>query len=201
MLKVALTGGIATGKTYVLRRLYQLGVPTIDADDLVHGALQAGTPATIAVGERFGAEVLDPDGSVNRKALAARVFSDAEARRALEGLLHPPVYDMIQQWLAKLMATGAPIGIAAIPLLFETHHEADFDVVVVTACDPDEQVRRIVVRDGATEAEARLRIAAQMPVDEKTRRATFVIWTRGTLPDTYAQVDAVWAELNARVRS
>ncbi len=198
MLKVALTGGIATGKTYALRRFRQLDVPTIDADDLVHEAQRAGTPATKAITEQFGAGVLDPDGGVNRKALAARVFGDPQARRMLEGILHPPVYQMIQQWLAGLAAAGATMGIAAIPLLFETQHEADFDVVVVTACDPDEQVRRVVVRDATTEAEARQRLAAQMPVAEKVKRATFVIWTRGTLQDTYAQVDTVWIALKDR---
>jgi dephospho-CoA kinase len=195
MLKVALTGGIATGKTYALRRLRQLGVPTIDADDLVHDAQRAGTPVTSAITEQFGAGVLDPDGGVNRKALAVRVFGDPQARQVLEGILHPPVYQVIRQWLADQAAAGATMGIAAIPLLFETQHEADFDAIVVTACDPEEQVRRVVMRDGATEAEARQRLAAQMPVAEKVKRATFVIWTRGTLQDTYAQVEAAWVAL------
>jgi dephospho-CoA kinase len=198
MLKVALTGGIATGKTYVLRRLRHLEVATIDADDLVHEALRAGTPATAAITAQFGDHVLEPDGAVNRKVLAARVFGDPEARRILEGILHPPTYLAIQRWFAGLAAAHAPLGVAAIPLLFETGHETDFDAVVVTACDPDEQVRRVVVRDGTTEVEARQRLAAQMPVEEKVRRADFVIWTRDTLQDTYAQVDAVWIALKER---
>jgi dephospho-CoA kinase len=198
MLRVALTGGIATGKTYALRRFRQLEVPTIDADDLVHEALGVGTPATVAVVQEFGKDVLDATGAINRKALAARVFGDARARRNLESLLHPPVYDMIQTWLAQQEAAGVPFAIAAIPLLYETQHEVDFDTVVVTACDPDEQVRRVMVRDGATELQARQRLAAQMPVAEKVSRADSVIWTRGTLQDTYAQVETVWAALRER---
>ena len=198
MLKVALTGGIATGKTHALRRLRQLEVPTIDADDLVHGALRAGTPASLAIAQHFGAEVLGPDGAVDRKALGIRVFRDPEARHALEGILHPQVYRAIQAWFDELTASGAPLGVADIPLLFETQHESDFDVVVVTACAPLEQIRRVMRRDGASEPEAKQRVDAQMPIEEKVKRADFVVWTDGTLDETDRQVRAVYAALVAQ---
>lgn len=195
MLKVALTGGIATGKTHVLRRFGQYQVPTIDADDLVHEALRAGTPESRAIADRFGADVLAPDGAVNRKVLAARVFDNADARHVLEAILHPAVYRAIGQWFVDLRQAGSRLCVADVPLLYETGYESAFDVVIVTACDPEEQVRRFMQRDGATEAEARLRLVAQMPIAEKVKRATFVVWTTGTLEQTDRQVDSVLEEL------
>ena len=102
MTKVALTGGIATGKSYVLERLKARGIPVIDADDLVHEALGAGTPATNAIASRFGSGLLKPDGSMNRKLLGVEVFRDAEVRRQIESILHPIVYDAIRKWFGSL---------------------------------------------------------------------------------------------------
>lgn len=197
MLRVALTGGIATGKTYVLERLRAAGVPVIDADELVHAALMPGTAAARAVSHHFGPEMLDADGAVNRKALGTRVFSDASARRTLEGILHPAVYDAIQQWFDDLKSSGVLLGIAAIPLLYETKHERDFQAVVVTACKPETQIHRIMERDGLLEAEARRRIAAQLAIEEKVNRADFVIRTDGTTAETDRQVDEVLRKLRA----
>lgn len=198
MLRVALTGGIATGKTYVLERLRACGVPVIDADDLVHGALLSGTPATAAVSQQFGQHMLDADGAVNRQALGTRVFSDASARRTLEAILHPAVYAAIQQWFEDLKSSGALLGVAAIPLLYETNHEEDFQAVVVTACSPETQIRRVTERDRLSEAEARRRIAAQLPIEEKLNRADFVIRTDGPLAETDRQVDETLVKLRSR---
>src|SRR5687768_13659870 len=137
MLKVALTGGIATGKSYVLARLRDRGVLTIDADDLVHEALGRGTPTTSAIATQFGAAFLQPDGSINRPLLAARVFTDSESRLQLEAIIHPVVYERIRSWYATL---DRPMGIASIPLLYETHREGDFDFVAVTICPPEQQL-------------------------------------------------------------
>lgn len=198
MRRVALTGGIATGKTYVLERLRAAGVPVIDADDLVHGALLPGTPAAAAISQQFGPDVLDADGAVNRRALGARVFADSSARRTLEAILHPAVYDAIQQWFDDLKSSGAPLGVAAIPLLYETQHEADFQAVVVTACKPETQIRRVTERDGLSEGEARRRLAAQLPIEEKVNRADFVIRTDGTREETDRQVDETLEKLRAQ---
>ena len=102
MLKIALTGGIATGKSYVVARLKDRGIPTIEADDVVHEALGPGTPATRAIAERFGDRYLKADGGVNRPQLGSLVFSDPDARQQVEAIVHPVVYDTIQQWFAKL---------------------------------------------------------------------------------------------------
>jgi dephospho-CoA kinase len=156
MTKVALTGGIATGKSYVLERLKEHGVAVVDADDLVHEALGAGTPATIAIASRFGSGLLKPDGSVNRKLLGAEVFRDAEIRRQIEAILHPVVYDAIHNWFGSL---DRPFGVASIPLLYETGREGDFDFVAVTVVPADAQRQRLRERDGVSEAGARQRIA------------------------------------------
>jgi len=192
MRRVALTGGIATGKSSVLRRFASHGVPTIDADRLAHDVLAPGTPGAARVAARFGAAVVAADGSLDRRALAGIVFSDPAARVELEAIVHPAVYDAISLWFDAL-ADATPAGVADIPLLFETGHQDDFDEVVVTACEPEEQVRRLTSRDGLTDAEARARIAAQWPIAEKVARAGTVIDTGGSHDATNAQVDALVA--------
>jgi dephospho-CoA kinase len=162
MLKVALTGGIATGKSYVLAKLRDRGVATIDADDIVHAALGPRTPTTKAIAAQFGSALLKPDGSINRGLLGAKVFKDPATRLAIEAIIHPVVYDEIRRWFAAL---DRPIGVASIPLLFETGRQGDFDFSVVTTCNPEQQLERLVERDRLTEEEASQRIAAQMPSD------------------------------------
>jgi len=195
MRKVALTGGIATGKSSVRRRFAHHGVPTVDADILGHAAIAPGTPGAARVIETFGAAVLLPDGGVDRRALGAVVFANEAARRALEAIIHPAVYDAITAWYATL--PPVPVAVADIPLLYETGRESDFDTVVVTACEPAEQVRRLRERDGLSLGEALQRIEAQLPVAEKARRADHVIRTDGTHAEADAQVDALLAILSA----
>jgi dephospho-CoA kinase len=194
MLRIALTGGIATGKSYVLARLRDRGIPVIDADEIVHEELGAGTATTRAVSLAFGDAVLQPDGRIDRAALASTVFADVDARRRLEAIVHPVVYERIRKWFDTL---NRPHAFASIPLLYETGHESDFDVVVATACTADQQLRRIMER-GLSEEDARRRIAAQMPAEEKARRADYVIRTSGAFAETNTQVDELVTKLSAR---
>ncbi len=195
-LRVALTGGIATGKTVALARFAALGVPTLDADELARDVVTPGSTACHAVRQRFGPAVLTSNGALDRKALAAVVFNDPIARRDLEAIIHPNVYAQITTWFAALQARGNhPVGIADIPLLYETNRAADFDRVIVTACAPETQVQRVMARAGATEAEARQRVAAQWTTAEKVARADLVIRTDGTLAETDRQVDELYREL------
>jgi dephospho-CoA kinase len=187
MLKVALTGGIATGKSHVLAKFRERGIPTIDADDLVHAAFAPATPTTISVAREFGGAVLKADGSVDRAVLASKVFSDSGARQRLEAIVHPPVYEEIRKWFGRIDGHAA---VASIPLLFETRHERDFDVIIVTACTVEQQQQRLIER-GLSVEDARLRIAAQIPTENKVRRANHVIWTSGTMAETDVQVDDV----------
>ena len=198
MLKVAVTGGLGTGKSVVLSEFAGCGAPVIDADVLVHDALRAGSPAVPEIRSRFGDAVITAGGDVDRARLGAIVFRDGQARRELEAILHPAVYRAIEAWMRTQEASGALVAAAEIPLLYETGREGDFDCVVVTACDGEEQVRRAVGRSGMSEADARRRIAAQWPLAEKVRRADFVIGTDGTVEETRRQARSVWEALQRR---
>ena len=190
MIRAALTGGIATGKSYCLGRFASLGVPVIDADQLAREAVAPGPAGLRAVAERFGRHLIKPDGNLDRPALGDIVFSDRGARAALEAIIHPEVRRRIREWFAQL-PHDTWLAVADIPLLFETGQEHDFDRVIVCACDPFEQVRRVMARDGLTEEEARKRLAAQWPIEEKAARAHYVIRTDGTHADTDAQIASV----------
>jgi dephospho-CoA kinase len=193
MVRVALTGGIATGKSYCLARLAAYGVPVIDADQLARTVVTPGTPALAAIAARFGSSVLLEDGTLDRAALGRLVFSDRTARADLEAIVHPEVYRHIREWFAKL-PPDTRLAIADIPLLFETGRQYDFDRVVVCACPPEQQVSRLVAR-GLTREEARARLAAQWPVEDKVAHADYVIRTDGTLFDTDRQVKEVYERL------
>jgi dephospho-CoA kinase len=195
MLKVALTGGIATGKSHVLERFRQRGIPCLDADTIAHGVTAAGTEATKAIAARFGHDVVSEDGGVDRKKLGAIVFADDQARRDLEAIVHPAVYRAIAVGMRAFeLMGGSPLAVADVPLLFETGHRSDFDSVVVTACSEDLQVSRLMAR-GLSLTEARQRIAAQWPSAEKIKRADHVVRTDGTFQDTDRQVDLVLQSL------
>jgi dephospho-CoA kinase len=194
MVRAALTGGIATGKSFCLERFAALGASTIDADILAREAVAPGSTGLAAIVDRFGAGVLRPDGSLDRPALGQIVFKDPTARAQLEAIVHPEVYRRITVWLANL-PLGTRLAIADIPLLYETGHEHDFESVIVAACDPDEQIRRVMARDGLSHADARARLASQWPIEEKARRADHTIRTDGSYAETTAQVRAVFAQL------
>ena len=190
-LRVALTGGIATGKTFCLGVFAAEGVPTIDADRLAHDAVAPGTPGHAAVVARFGAGVVAPSGALDRPALGRIVFGDGRARRELEAIIHPGVYRAVDRWFAELGDTNEPLGIADIPLLYETGREIDFDVVIVAACPPAMQIARLTSRNGLTPQEAAQRMASQMPIAEKVERADYVIDTSGSFAETETQVRGV----------
>jgi dephospho-CoA kinase len=189
--RVGLTGGIATGKSHVRATFETLGVPTIDADTLAREAVAPGSEGLQAVVARFGRDVLDSACALDRRKLAAIVFSDTGARHDLEAIIHPFVRRKAGNWFRSLDAALHPIAIADIPLLYETGGDRDYDVVIVTACDPETQVRRVMDRDRVTETEARQRLAAQLPIAEKVSRADYVITTDGTFDDTARQVKDV----------
>ncbi len=189
MLKVALTGGIATGKSHVLERLRRRGVPCLDADALAHGVEAAGTEATQAIAARFGDGVLAKDGSVDRTKLGPIVFADSAARSDLEAIVHPAVYRAIRAGLRAFELTGNPrLAVVDVPLLFESGRASDFDTVIATVCKPDIQLARLIAR-GLSDEDARRRLAAQLPAAEKATRANHVIDTSGTFEETDAQVD------------
>jgi dephospho-CoA kinase len=187
-LRVALTGGIATGKSHCLKLFAAAGVPTLDADRLAHEAIAPGTPGHAAVVERFGSGIVTEGGAIDRPALAAIVFGDATARRDLEAIVHPRVYRAVGDWFGALGDRGEPMGIADIPLLYETGRDIDYDTVIVASCPPAMQIERLMQRSGLSRAEAEARLAAQLPIDAKAAKADHVIDTSGTLEETENQV-------------
>jgi dephospho-CoA kinase len=188
MKRVALTGGIATGKSVVRGELERLGVPTIEADTVARDVVSPGTPGLAAIVVRFGQDVLDESRELDRRKLGAIVFANAEARQDLERIVHPAVKTAIDAWLQSMDRQKHNLAVAVIPLLYETGREHDFDVVVTTACSADEQLRRVMARDGLNELQARQRITAQLSTEEKVRRANYTIWTDGTSEETKRQL-------------
>jgi len=198
MLRVALTGGIATGKTYVLDRLRTRGIPCLDADQLVHGVEAAGTEATAAIAARFGADVLDDDGSVNRAKLGPIVFADPAARRDLEAIVHPAVFRAIEAGLRGFERSGAyRFAVVDVPLLYETGAEGRYDTVIATVCPPEMQIARLIER-GFSDQAARQRLAAQWPTADKAARADFVVRTDGSFEETDRQIDEIVRALALR---
>jgi dephospho-CoA kinase len=196
MLKVGLTGGLACGKTFVGEEMVRLGCLLIQADELGHSALEPGGEAYAAVVREFGAEVLTPDGHVDRAALAARVFGDPERLRRLNSLVHPPVVKREEELMAEY-AADHPRGIAVVEaaILIEAGTYGRFDRIIVATCDEDSQVERAMRRPGAVEADVRARLRRQMPLEEKRKYADFVIDTSGEKENTLRQTRAVYEAL------
>lgn len=192
---VALTGSIGAGKSTVAALLAARGAAIVDADVLAREAVAPGTPGHAAVLARFGAGVRAADGSLDRAALRRAVFADAAARRALEAIVHPEVARRRDVAMAAARASGAPVIVCDIPLLFEVGLDAGFDRIIVV--DAPEAVRRArLVRDrGLTEAEAQAMIDAQAPAADKRARAWRVLDNGGTREALASQVDRLWAAL------
>jgi dephospho-CoA kinase len=192
-----LTGNIGAGKSAVARLLAQAGIPVVDADQLARDVVEPGQPALAEIAARFGGSVLQPDGRLDRKALATVVFNDPAQRVSLNAIVHPRIAQASAARLAELSAAGHELAIYEAALIVENRLEEGMDGLIVVVAPEDVQLARLVLRDGMTEADARARLAAQLPVAEKLKRATFVIDNCGSLADLEAQV----AVLVARLRS
>ena len=199
MLKVGLTGGIGSGKSEVTRRLAALGAYVVDADVLAREVVEPGTPGLAAVAAEFGAEVLRPDGSLDRDRLGAIVFADPAARARLNAIVHPLVGAATAERFAAAPADA--IVVHDVPLLVEVGLAAAYDVVLVVAATPETQGSRLVRARGMSADEARSRIAAQAPLADKLAVADFVITNDGSLDDLDRQVQAVWLALQDRLRT
>ena len=203
-LRIGLTGGIGSGKSMVAQRLRDLGAAVVDADAIAREATAPGAPAYAAIVGAFGQSVLCRDGSLDRKALAARVFADEAARRQLNALTHPHIRQRMAEEGARLAATpGVGVVVFDIPLLLETTDGSDLGlegVVVVTAADAV-RIARLTARDGLTPRDARQRLDAQMPLAQKVARADWVIDNNGSAEQTREQVVKLWEALLARSRA
>jgi dephospho-CoA kinase len=198
MLRVGLTGGIASGKSVVARELRcGLGLPVIDADQVARQVVEPGRPAFEEVVARFGPEVVGPDGRIDRAALGRVVFADPAARAELEAVTHPRIVEETLRWLEARAREGARVAVFEAPLLFEAGLEGLFDLVVVVTSSLEAQLARASARDGLSASEVEARVAAQMPLEEKARRAHRVIRNDGTLDELIAEARALGAELLA----
>ena len=148
MLKVGLTGGIGCGKSIVARIFASLSVPVLDADEVAHRLVEKGQPALAQIQQSFGTAILNPDGSLNRKAIRDQIFSDPKQKQKLESILHPLIYKTLQTELEQLVA--APYCIISIPLLFETNMMHFVDRILVIDCPVETQIERVKVRDNLT---------------------------------------------------
>ena len=189
MLKIAVTGGIACGKSLVGDLLAEAGIPVCEADDLARELLEPGLDCYEKVVEFFGSGVVREDGAVNRAALGRRVFACEDERRALNAILHPPVKAAWERWLAGL---GDDVKAAAVivPLLFEEGMDAGWDRVVTVTCSKDKQVERLEGR-GLSRGDAEKRLAAQWDVGRKVDLADFVIVNNGSTETLKKQVKRV----------
>lgn len=199
---IALTGGIAAGKSTVSNRLAELGAYVISADELVRDVQRAGSETLAAIEKRFGFGVIDADGELDRAALGRIVFGDADARRDLEAIVHPAVQAESQRRINEILdADPHAVVIYDIPLLVESGRVDEFDAVIVVACAPEKRVRRLVELRGMSEDDARSRIDSQATEDERLAIADWVIDSSESLDSTLAQTDDVWNQLVVAYRS
>ncbi len=195
MLKVGLTGGIASGKTTVAAMFQARGCLILEADRIAHRLMEPGSDAHEKIVEAFGNDILHPDGSINRQRLGAIVFADAARRVELERIVHPLVIIALDSELARRANEGPEsIVIVEAALLVEARYHTLLDKLVVTWCRPEQQVERLLAK-GMTRAQAEQRIAAQMPPEEKRRLADYVIDCSGSLAETERQVEKVFQSL------
>lgn len=192
-MNIGLTGGIATGKSTVSQMLVARGAALLDADVVARRIMEPGHPVLAAVVERFGKSVLLENGQLNRKRLGEIVFSDYVERKALEDITHPAIR---QEMKAKMEALEQEdperLVVADIPLLYESGLEELYERIMVVYVPRSLQLERLVKRDALTEEQAELRLAAQMDIEEKRRRADIVINNSGSCEETESQVDDFW---------
>ena len=196
MLKVGLTGGYATGKSFVAHELQRLGCHVIYADELGHKVLLPGGEAYEPVIAEFGPAVLDSEGRINRKKLAALVFEDTARLANLTGIVHPAVFRVEEKLLSEIAAVD-PRGIAVLEaaILIEAKRSHTFDRIILTTCDEEVQIARGMKRDNATRDQVLARLANQMPLSEKEKYADYVVDTSGTKSETIRQVEEIHRDL------
>lgn len=196
MLRVGLTGGLASGKSFVGESLAALGCHLLKADELGHRLLMPGTPVYEKVVSAFGHAVLDDEGRIMRRALASIVFEDPDRLAMLNAIVHPAVIEQEERWMREVSATD-PHGIAIVEaaILIETGSHRRFDKIVLAVCSDEQQVERAMKRDGLSRDEAMARLRRQMPLAEKRKFADYVIDTSGDKEQTLEQVRRLYAEL------
>lgn len=189
MFVLGLTGGIASGKTTVAKIFREKGLTVIDCDQLAREVVQVGKPAWQEIRATFGREYFHADGTLDRRALGRKIFSDARARERLNQIIHPRVRERIREQISQAEKRGEKCVVVDIPLLFEAGFENEVDAVLVVYVDAETQACRLKNRDNLSAEEVRERIAAQLPLEEKVRRADYVIDNGKSFSETRCQVE------------
>lgn len=193
MITVGLTGGIACGKSTVAKLLRARGVPVLDLDQVARDVVAPGTPGLAEIAARWPSVV--QGGALDRKALGAIVFADAEARRTLEAITHPRIWATMEAWLAARAAEGHATAVVEAALMVETGSWRRYDKLVVVSCAPEVQLARVMARDGLSTAEAQARLDAQMPMAEKERVANAVVRNDDGTEALGDEVSRTWSRL------
>jgi len=198
MLKVGLTGGIASGKSTVAAMFSQLGCRVLDSDLITRDLFLPGEPVNAAVIAAFGPGVAAPDGGIDRRVLGELVFKDGALRQKLNSIVHPAIRERQESFLAEVGAADPhAIGIIEAALMVEAGTYKHYDKLIVVACPIEQQRRRLRERSGLTEEQIEARIASQMPMEEKVRVADFVVDNSGSTETTRRQVESIYKELRA----
>lgn len=195
-MRIGLTGSIACGKSTVSRMLAERGARIIDADVLAREVVRPGEAAWSLIVDYFGQDILLSDRQIDRTKLGQIVFTDEEARRVLNGIVHPAVRSRMRELADEAEQEGVRLIVLDIPLLYESKLEHMVDQVVVVSCTEEQQLARLLARNGFSDEDARSRIASQMPIAEKVARAHHVIDNSGTLIETERQVDELVERLH-----
>lgn len=193
MYLIGLTGGIAAGKSTVAKRWVELGAREIDADELARRVVAVGTPGLAAIVKHFGTEVISPDGTLNRKALANRVFNDRHELTALNAIVHPLVRELSSSLLAEFPSDA--IVVYNVPLLIEAAVDHDFDMIVTVEAPEEEQLRRLVELRGMTPAEAKARILSQAKPVERAARSDRILSSNQDVHSLLRDADSIWQEV------
>lgn len=197
MIKIGLTGGIASGKSVVTQYLRDMGAPVFDADAASRRAVAKGTPGLQQVLQVLGSEYATPDGNLDRPRVAAKVFHDQAARKKLEAVIHKIVWQEATAFMKQASAQGSRVVFLDVPLLIECGWQDQVDQVWLVSLPREEQVRRAMLRDGTSAAQVEARIGTQLSLETKKKFADLVIDNSGSLGNTKKQVAAAWEKLQA----
>ena len=194
---IGLTGGIASGKSTVATELRKYNIPVFDADEVSRNAVAKGSKGLALVAEAFGTEYLTADGEMDRAKISQLVFSDKEALKTLEGILHKIVWDEAEAFLAEAIEKNEKLAVLDVPLLIECKWHERVDCVWLVAVSKEQQIKRAMIRSGMTEEEVKARIAAQMSLEDKKKFADVVLDNSGALEETLLQVHEELAKVLA----
>lgn len=197
MIKIGLTGGIASGKSVVTQYLRDMGAPVFDADAASRQAVAKGTPGLQQVLQVLGSEYATPDGNLDRPRVAAKVFHDQAARKKLEAVIHKIVWQEATAFMKQAAAQGSRVVFLDVPLLIECGWQDQVDQVWLVSLPREEQVRRAMLRDGTSADQVEARIGTQLSLEAKKKFADLVIDNSGSLGNTKKQVAAAWEKLQA----